>query len=88
MASRPRKGTRGTTRTSIAEPSGFRSLSKLEQIRYLQTLWDRISERPGELPVPESHVRLAKERLAAYRRDPSRARPAREVLRRLANRHR
>ncbi|PYP99272.1 MAG: hypothetical protein DMF83_31125 [Acidobacteria bacterium] len=56
-----------------------------EQIRYLLTLWDRISKRPGEIPVPESHLDLAKERLAAYRRDPHRARPAHDVLDRLAN---
>ena len=85
MASRPRKGKRGTARIAVTEPAGFKALSKAEQIRYLQTLWDRIAERPGQLPVPKSHLRLAKERLAAYRRDPTRARPARDVLRKLAS---
>ena len=85
MASRPRKGKRGPRRPSVAEPPGFMSLSKAEQIRFLQALWDRIAEARGELPVPRSHLSLAKERLADYRRDPSRARPARDVLRRLAN---
>lgn len=85
MASRPRKGKRGTARTGVAEPAGFRSLSKAEQIRYLQALWDRIAEGPGQLPVPKSHLDLTKERLAQYRRDPSRARPAHDVLRHLAN---
>ncbi len=41
--------------TTIAEPTGFGELSKAEQIRYLQALWDRIVERPGEIPGPESH---------------------------------
>jgi len=59
--------------------------TKEQQIRYLQALWDRISERPGEIPVPESHLDLAEERLAEYRRDPSRARPARDLVDRLAN---
>jgi putative addiction module component (TIGR02574 family) len=72
--------------TTIPEPAGFNELSKAEQIRYLQALWDRIAERPGEIPVPDSHLALAEERLAQYRRDPSRARPARDVLDRLANR--
>lgn len=81
MISRPRKGNRGTARTGVAEPEGFGWLSKAEQIRYLQALWDRISERPGQLPVPKSHLRLTKQRLAAYRRDPSRARSAYDVLR-------
>jgi len=88
MASRPRKSKRATPRTAVADPVGFKTLSKTEQIRYLQKLWDRIAERPGQLPVPKSHLRLAKERLADYRRDPTRARPARDVLRKLASRER
>jgi putative addiction module component (TIGR02574 family) len=74
--------------TTIPEPAGFNKLSKAEQIRYLQALWDRIADRPGEIPVPESHLALAEERLAEYRRDPSRAQPARDVLDRLAKKER
>jgi putative addiction module component (TIGR02574 family) len=70
---------------SLPEPPGFAALSKADQLQYLQQLWDLISERPGELPVPESHLELAQERLAEYRRDPSRARPAFEVIDRLRN---
>ncbi len=50
--------------TTIPEPPGFADLSKAEQVRYLQELWDRIAESPGELQVPESHLELAGERLA------------------------
>lgn len=75
-------------RTAIPEPPGFAELSKAEQVRYLQALWDRIAEQPEELPVPESHATLAEERLAEYRRDPTRAHPAYEVLERLANKRR
>jgi putative addiction module component len=71
--------------TTIPEPPGFGNLSKADQIRYLQALWDRISERPGEIPALESHLNLAEERLAQHRRDPGRARPARDVIDRLAN---
>lgn len=74
--------------TPIQEPPGFSKLSKAEQIRYLQALWDRIAESPGELPVPESHLELAEQRLADYRRDPTQARPAHEVLDRLSKRTR
>ena len=74
--------------TTIPEPTGFSDLSKAEQIRYLQALWDRIAERPGEILVPETHLELAEQRLAEYRRDPSRARPARDVLDRLAKKDR
>jgi putative addiction module component (TIGR02574 family) len=66
--------------TAIPEPPGFAELTKAEQVRYLQALWDRIAESPGELPVPESHLKLVEERLAEYRRDPTRAHSAYEVL--------
>ena len=69
--------------STIDEPAGFSDLTKSEQIRYLQALWDRIAERPGEIPVPESHLALAEERLAEYRRDPTGARPGHEILDRL-----
>lgn len=84
MASPRRKSKRGAGRAGVAEPAGFKSLSKAEQIRYLQNLWDRIAKGPGQLPVPKSHLSLAKERLAEYRRNPTRARPAHDVLRDLA----
>jgi putative addiction module component (TIGR02574 family) len=70
--------------TTIPEPPGFAQLSKAEQVRYLQNLWDRIAESPGELPVPESHLELAEERLAEYRRDPGRAGSAYDVIELLA----
>jgi hypothetical protein len=58
---------------SVPTPPGFDALSKAEKVLYLQALWDQISEDPGTLPVPESHLRLAEERLKRYREDPSRA---------------
>lgn len=74
--------------TTIPEPTGFSELPKAEQIRYLQALWDRIAERPAEIPVPESHLELAEQRLAEYRRDPSRARSAHDLTDRLGQRDR
>jgi putative addiction module component (TIGR02574 family) len=73
---------------SIHEPPGFSKLSKAEQIRYVQALWDRIVESPGELPVPESHIDLAEQRLADYRRAPTRARSAHDVFQRLGKKRR
>lgn len=74
--------------TSVSDPPGFRDLPKAEQIRYLQSLWDRIAEKPGEIPVPESHLQLAEQRLEDYRRDPQRVRPAHEVLDHLTRKRR
>jgi hypothetical protein len=65
--------------TSTATPPGFAELPKAEQVRYLQALWDQISEHPDEIPVPESHLKLAEERLRRYRENPSSARPAFEL---------
>lgn len=70
------------------EPAGFSDLSKAEQILYLQRLWDRIADKPGEIPIPESHLTLAEQRLAEHRRDPSRVEPAHDVLTRLAKKGR
>jgi len=71
---------------TIPDPPGFSDLTKAEQIRYLQALWDRIAGQPGELAVLESHLSLAEERLAAHRRDPSRARSALDAIDRLSKR--
>jgi hypothetical protein len=49
--------------TSVPTPPGFDALSKAEQVRYLEALWDQISEDPRSLPVAESHLGLAEERL-------------------------
>ena len=69
---------------SIQMPIGFSQLSKAEQVRYIQELWDQISEQPEEIPVPESHLRLVEERLRRHRENPSSARPAFEVIDRLS----
>src|SRR5437016_13728547 len=59
--------------TSIQSPPGFNELPKAEQVRYLQALWDQISANPDEVPVPESHLQLAEERLRRYRENPATA---------------
>jgi hypothetical protein len=70
--------------TSITTPPGFDDLPKAEQVRYLKALWDQISEHPDEIPVPESHLQLAEERLRRSRQNPSSAQPAFEVIDRLS----
>lgn len=70
--------------TFIPTPPGFAELSKAQQVRYLQALWDQISEHPAEIPVPESHLQLAEERLRRHRERSSTARPAFEVIDRLS----
>jgi putative addiction module component (TIGR02574 family) len=74
--------------TAIPEPPGFSELSKEEQVLYVQALWDRIFEEPGDLPVPESHLVLLEERLAERRHNPPPARSAYEALDELIDRYR
>jgi Putative addiction module component len=73
---------------TIPDPPGFNKLSKAEQIRYLQTLWDRIGHIPEAVPAPERHIDLAEQRLAGYRRNPSRARLAFDRLNHLLKKRR
>jgi putative addiction module component (TIGR02574 family) len=68
---------------AIEKPPGFSKLTKVEQVRYLQALWDEISESSEEIPIPDSHLKLAEARLARYKQDPSSAHPAFEILDRL-----
>ena len=69
--------------TSIPTPQGFAQLTKAEQLRYVQALWDQISAQPEEIPVPESHLQLVEERLRRYRQNPASAKPAFEVIDRI-----
>ena len=73
---------------SLPEPPGFAELPKAAQIEYLQALWDRISHRPEDLPVPASHVELAEARLKDHERSPGAATSAYGILDRLATRKR
>ena len=68
----------------VETPAGFQELSKAEQVRYLQALWDQISQQPDEIPIPESHLQLAEERLRLHRENSSKAHPAFEVIDRLS----
>ena len=71
--------------TNLPAPPGFRQLSKVEQVQYLQSLWDQIAENPAALPVPGSHLKLVEQRLKLHRDQPSPSHSAFEVLDRLSN---
>ena len=47
-------------------PAGFDELSLEDQIEYVQDLWDKITSRPEEVPVPDWHLEIIEERLARY----------------------
>lgn len=51
-------------------PPGFDGLSVDEQIRYVQSLWDRIAASPDRVPVPDWHQQMLDERLAEHEASP------------------
>ena len=55
-------------------PPGFDSLSVSEKLEYVETLWDAIVDG-SEIPIPDWHRELVRERLEAYRADPAAGRP-------------
>ncbi len=59
-------------------PPGFDALSVDEKIEYVESLWDQIVER-ADVPIPDWHRELLRERLEAYRADPTAGRPWGEV---------
>jgi putative addiction module component (TIGR02574 family) len=50
-----------------------------EQLEYVQALWKRIADRQREIPSPEWHRRVIRERLAEHRANPDAGRPWDEV---------
>ena len=52
-------------------PLGFDDLSVDEQIDFVQSLWDRIAATSEQVPVPEWHRQIIRERLAAYNANPN-----------------
>ena len=52
-------------------PPGFDDRSVEEQIDFVQSFWDRIASIPEQVPVPEWHKRILRERLEAYQANPT-----------------
>lgn len=49
----------------IALPPGFEQLTKEQQIDYVQQLWDVILTTADEVPVPEWHLEIVRQRIAS-----------------------
>jgi putative addiction module component (TIGR02574 family) len=60
-------------------PPGFDELSGEEKLEYVQALWDRVSEHPEDVPVPDWHREVVAQRLAAHRGGDMTSRPWSEV---------
>jgi hypothetical protein len=47
----------------LSLPPGFEQLTKVQQIDYVQQLWDLIVDSEGELPVPDWHLEEVQRRV-------------------------
>ena len=60
-------------------PPGFDDLTPDDQIDYVQSLWDRIAAKPDQVPVPDWHRQVIRQRIADQKASPSEGRPWEEV---------
>ena len=60
-------------------PPGFDDLSQEDQIDYVQSLWDRIAATPDQVPVPDWHRQVIRDRIADHQANPPEGRPRDEV---------
>ena len=60
-------------------PPGFNDLSLDDQIDYVQSLWDRIVAKPDQVPIPDWHRQVIRQRLADQEASPSEGQPWEEV---------
>ncbi|MCZ6751683.1 MAG: addiction module protein [Acidobacteria bacterium] len=60
-------------------PPGFDDLSVDDQIDYIQSLWDRIVAEPNQVPVPDWHRQVIRQRMADQENSPSEGQPWEEV---------
>jgi putative addiction module component (TIGR02574 family) len=56
-------------------PPGFDDLTPDDQIEYVQSLWDRIAAKPEQVPVPEWHREVIRQRMADHEGSPAEGRP-------------
>jgi len=66
-------------------PPGFDELTVDERIDFVQSLWDRIAATPGQVPVPDWHRNIIRERLESYRTHPDAGRSWMDVRTEITN---
>ncbi|NGZ96040.1 MAG: addiction module protein [Nitrospira sp. WS110] len=59
------------SKTVPTPPPGFDDLTVGEQIDFVQSLWEKIAASPEQVPVPEWHRQIIRERLEAYQVNPA-----------------
>jgi putative addiction module component (TIGR02574 family) len=67
-------------------PAGFDDLTIDEQIDYVHSLWDRIAASGKQVPVPEWHREILRERIAELDANPDSTVPWDEAHKRITER--
>ncbi|PSB18695.1 hypothetical protein C7B65_14325 [Phormidesmis priestleyi ULC007] len=49
----------------LSPPPGFEQLTEIQQIDYVQQLWNLIVTADDELPIPQWHLEIVNERVAS-----------------------
>ena len=60
-------------------PPGCDDLTPDDQIDYVQSLWDRIAAKPDQVPVPDWHRQVVRQRMSDQETSPSEGRLWEEV---------
>ena len=50
----------------IELPPGFSEMSREEQIRYAQKLWDYVAPGPDDVPIPDWQIQQAEQSIEAH----------------------
>jgi putative addiction module component (TIGR02574 family) len=66
-------------RAAPLPPPGFDEMSVEDKIDYVEALWDRIAANESQVPVPEWHRDVLRERIADYQADREQGRPWEDV---------
>jgi putative addiction module component (TIGR02574 family) len=66
-------------RAASLPPPGFDEMSVEDKIDYVEALWDRIAANESQVPVPEWHRDVLRERIADYQADREQGRPWEDV---------
>jgi putative addiction module component (TIGR02574 family) len=70
---------RAMGRAASLPPPGFDEMSVEDKIDYVEALWDRIAANESQVPVPQWHRDVLRERIADYQADREQGRPWEDV---------
>jgi putative addiction module component (TIGR02574 family) len=61
----------GGLRVIKLTPEDIASMTVAERLELAELIWESMSDRPDQIPLPDWHKSIIEDRLAAYEKDPS-----------------